>query len=58
MNPDTPLDDGTEVEPLLDEALEDVAGGEGEQSCYMCCSCHLCSAGPVLEPELDRAPTV
>ena len=38
-----------EIEPLSDEALEDVAGGvlnamEDGDSCYACCSCSMCSA--------------
>lgn len=38
-----------EIEPLTDEALEEVAGGIGEameaaDSCCACCSCSMCSA--------------
>lgn len=35
--------DGVEIEPLSDEALEDVAGGEGAGSSN-CCSCSHCSS--------------
>jgi hypothetical protein len=34
--------DGVEIEPLSDEALEDVAGGEAAGSSN-CCSCKNCS---------------
>jgi hypothetical protein len=35
-----------EIEPLSDEALEEVAGGVADNpadSCYACCSCSACS---------------
>jgi hypothetical protein len=38
-----------EIEPLSDEALEEVAGGlaatgeDGDSCCVQCCSCSACS---------------
>lgn len=40
-----------EIEPLSDEALEDVAGGEAAGSSN-CCSCSNCSTTePSIEPD-------
>ena len=35
--------DGVEIEPLSDEALEDVAGGTDAAGSSQCCSCSNCS---------------
>lgn len=37
--------DELEIEPLVDNALEAVAGG-GEAGTFCCCSCITCSDGP------------
>lgn len=39
----TPAPNNAEVEPLSDEALEDVAGGTSSDTC---CSCSDCSNSP------------
>lgn len=44
--------DGVEIEPLSDEALEDVAGGEAAGS-TQCCSCSNCST----MEEQDQLPS-
>ena len=36
---ENPQDAGTEIEPLSDDALEEVAGGSSNS----CCSCNGCS---------------
>jgi hypothetical protein len=41
----------TEIEPLSDEALEDVAGGSSGN----CCSCSGCSSPPS-DPPIDEGP--
>lgn len=41
--------DDLEIEPLSDEALEDVAGG-GSSDGPVCCSCKRCSNDPAPEP--------
>jgi len=39
--------DNLEIEPLTDEALEHIAGGDGVSSeVPPCCSCSNCSYGP------------
>ena len=40
-----------EIEPLSDEDLEAVAGGESEGSSNGCCSCCGCSPTPVKEDD-------
>lgn len=37
--------DDVEIEPLSDEALEDVAGGTATAGSTNCCSCSQCSSG-------------
>ncbi len=38
--------DDVEIEPLSDEALEDVAGGTVTAGSTNCCSCSQCSTKP------------
>ena len=47
--------DDVEIEPLSDEALEDVAGGAAEaDGSSNCCSCSCCSGG--ISDDDDVAP--
>ena len=44
--------DQTDIEPLSDEALEEVAGGLASDSSGSCCSCSGCSnSGPIKPSE-------
>ena len=49
--------DGIEIEPLSDEALEDVAGGSRYAGSSNCCSCTSCSSKAVTEPTFEPGVT-
>lgn len=57
QNPQDELNsiDDVEIEPLSDEALEDVAGGLATAGSTNCCSCSQCSMSPTSPSE--PAPT-
>jgi hypothetical protein len=43
---ENPKDERIDIEPLSDDALEDVAGGQAVGSSGQCCSCDSCSNPP------------